>query len=168
MSLSPESLAKIQEILQSNPGAVLEHVARDAGVTTAAVLSCLPKDQVSKYGAEFFEKVMAGISQLGKITFIVHTEDIVMECKGTVPEGSYGRGYFNIHGDSPLSGHIKADNCDGIYFVSRNLMGRESHSIQFYNKNGECMYKVYLGRDENRELIPEQIDKFKNLKEHLA
>lgn len=40
----------------------------------------------------------------------------------------------------------------------------ESHSIQFFNKNVNAMFKLYLGRDENRQIIQEQKDKFRNLK----
>ena len=44
----------------------------------------------------------------GKILFIVHTADIVLECEGELPPGTYGRGYYNVHGDSPIGGHIRA------------------------------------------------------------
>ncbi len=168
MAISKDVREKIDSILKDTPGAVLEQVAMKSEATAAEVVHCLPSDQVVHFPAERFESIMAGVSELGRITFIVHTEDIVMECKGEVPEGSFGRGYFNIHGDSPLSGHIKAERCKDIFFISRPLMGRESHSIQFYNVDGGCMYKIYLGRDEKRELIPEQVERFKALVEKLS
>ncbi len=159
-----ETREKIVAALEASPGAVLEHVARELNVTTADVVAALPADEVVSVGAERFEDVMMAATELGNITFIVQTEDIVLECKGPVPAGSFGRGYYNIHGESPIGGHIKAENCGAIFFISRKLMGRLSHSIQFYNKLGGCIYKIYLGRDENRELIPQQVTKFMDLK----
>lgn len=168
MTLPDHTRKKIETILNETPGAVLEQVALKAEASVADVVRCLPEGQVTHFPPKRFADVMAGITKLGKITFIVHTDDIVMECKGEVPEGSFGRGYFNIHGNSPLSGHIKADRCGDIFFISRPLMGRESHSVQFYNQDGGCMYKIYLGRDENRELIPEQVEKYKALIKELV
>lgn len=162
--LSPKH-DEIQAALEEKPDAVLDFVAKELNVSLSDVISCLPDDQVVSLLGEQFEAVMKGVAGLGTITFIVHTEDIVLECKGNVPEGSYGRGFYNIHGDSPIGGHIKADNCGFIYFVSREMMGRLSHSLIFCNKAGKAMFKIYLGRDENRELIPEQVGQFNRLKQ---
>ncbi len=156
----------IKAALAEKPDAVLDFISRDLDVSLADVIACLPqKERVSLPAEQNFEEVMNQLSELGTITFIVHTSDIVLECKGTVPKGSFGRGYFNIHGDSPIGGHIKAENCGSIHFLSRNMMGRPSNAVVACNKQGDAMFKVYLGRDENRELIPEQVEKFNTMSE---
>lgn len=157
----------IKAALAEKPDAVLDFISRDLGVSLAEVIECLPDEERLSLPAESFEEVMNKLSELGTITFIVHTSDIVLECKGTVPKGSFGRGYFNIHGDSPIGGHIKAENCGSVHFLSRNMMGRPSNAVVVCNKQGEAMFKVYLGRDENRELIPEQVEKFNQLSDQL-
>jgi putative heme iron utilization protein len=58
-----------------------------------------------------FEEVLHALTGWGEVLFIVHTPDIVLECAGKVPPGSFGRGCFNLHGGSPIGGHIKAGNC---------------------------------------------------------
>lgn len=161
---SDEVASKIRSALSDNPGAVLDFVARDLSVSLAEVIACLPAGEAVSLGPASFDEVMQGVSALGTITFIVHTQDIVLECKGTVPEGSHGRGFYNIHGDSPIGGHIKAENCGSIHFISREMMGRLSHALVFCNVSGAAMYKIYLGRDEKRELIPAQVEKFEALK----
>jgi putative heme utilization carrier protein HutX len=98
----------------------------------------------------------------------VHTPDIVLECAGTIPPGSFARGYFNLHGDSPIGGHIKADHCAHIVFVSRPFMGRPSRSLQFFNAAGEAMFKVFVRRDKERNLLPEQVGRFDALRAQLA
>jgi heme iron utilization protein len=100
--------------------------------------------------------------------FVVHTPDIVLECEGPIPPGTFGRGYFNLHGDSPIGGHIKAENCKTIAFVMRPFMGRESRSIQFFNAGGEAIFKIFVRRDEARELVGDQVKLFDELRASLS
>ena len=62
---------------------------------------------------------MQEITTWGEILFLIHNADIVLECTSSLPAGSFGHGYFNIHGDSPIGGHIKADNSKAIAFIAR-------------------------------------------------
>lgn len=156
--------AEIKTALEKKPDAVLEFISRDLGIPLRDVIDCLPQAEVTRIPATEFAAMMGELAALGQITFILHTEDIVLECKGEIPEGSFGRGYYNIHGESPIGGHIKAENCGAIYLLSREMMGRPSHVAIFCNHQGEAMFKVYLGRDENRNLIPEQVSKFQEIR----
>jgi len=115
-----------------------------------------------------FQDIFAELTSWGEVLFIVHTADVVLECAGKIPPGSFARGYFNIHGDSPIGGHLKAENCTHIAFVSRPFMGRASRSLQFFNGAGEAMFKIFVRRDEKRELLPEQLARFDALRAKLA
>jgi heme iron utilization protein len=97
----------------------------------------------------------------------VHTPDIVLECAGKIPPGAFGRGYFNLHGDSPIGGHIRAENCKHIVFVMRPFMGRASRSLQFFNSAGEAMFKIFVRRDSDRNLVREQVERFDALRVKL-
>jgi len=63
---------------------------------------------------------------------------------------------------------LKAENCTHIAFVSRPFMGRASRSLQFFNGAGEAMFKIFVRRDEKRELLPEQLARFDALRAKLA
>lgn len=154
----------LRERLSRNADGIVEQIARDYGVAPLDVLREMPEEhRVLVSGAEF-EPIMREITHWGAILFIVHTNDIVLECEGTLPAGTFDRGYFNLHGESPIGGHIRAQNCQTIAFVSRPFMGRSSCSIQFYNETGEAMFKIFVRRDENRELVTEQLERFNNLR----
>lgn len=153
--------------LSENPDGVLEQIAREYGVSTLEVVKNLPDEHRTIVDAAKFGEVFEDVTTWGSILFIVHTPDIVLECEGPLPPGSYARGYYNIHGDSPIGGHIRADNCRSIVFVSRPFMGRQSCSIQFFNEAGEAMFKIFVRRDEARELISEQVAKFVALRERF-
>jgi putative heme iron utilization protein len=47
-------------------------------------------------------------------------------------------------------------------------MGRPSRSLQFFNGAGEAMFKIFVRRDDKRELLPEQVARFDALREQLA
>jgi putative heme utilization carrier protein HutX len=161
---SKSELQPLPERLAANSDGILEQIAREYGVSPLAVVRNLPPAHRALADGSHFAEIMHEITGWGEILFIVHTADIVLECKGALPPGSFGRGYYNVHGDSPIGGHIKAENCKEIAFVARPFMGRESRSLQFFNADGEAMFKIFVARDAARELIPEQVAKFDALR----
>ena len=158
----------LAERLAQNADGILEQIARDYSVSTFEVVRALPADHRTIVAGSLFEKIFAELTGWGEVLFIVHTPDIVLECAGRVPPGSFARGYFNLHGDSPIGGHIKAGNCAHIAFVARSFMGRPSCSLQFFNGAGEAMFKVFVRRDSERNLIAEQVQRFETLRRELA
>ncbi|KRE24672.1 heme utilization protein HuvX [Bosea sp. Root483D1] len=161
---SADAMEKVRAALAAKPDGVIEAVAREHGVSTLAVLEATPNEQRRFIAAERFEALWQELSGWGTVLFIVHTPDIVLECEGSLPVGSFGHGYYNIHGDSPIGGHIKAGNCKAIYLVDRQFHGRRSCSVQFFNGAGEAMFKVFVRRDEARDLLADQVARFEALK----
>ena len=166
--LQPDKRAALRAALAARPDGVLEEVAREHGVPLRSVLDCLEPERARAAPGERFEEIWNDLTGWGAVTFIVHTDDGVFEVKTTLPPGSEGRGYFNVHGEAPLGGHIKASRCAGIYFVDRPFFGRRSCSLQFINGDGGAMFKVFVGRDANRDLDPGQVTRFEALRDRLA
>lgn len=164
----PAKLALLRDRLAEKPDGVVEALAREIGVPTQVVLEALPSEARIFVGAERFEEIWNEVGRWGEVLFIVHTSDIVLECSGSLPKGTHGQGYFNIHGDSPIGGHIRLSNCAAIYLVDRLFHGRRSCSIQFFNREGEAMFKVFIRRDRERNLDSEQLRFFEALKRSQA
>ena len=150
--------------LAANADGVLEDIARTYCVSTLDVVHALPEAARKIVTGDRLAYILDAVAEWGPILLIVHTPDLVLECEGPLPQGSFGRGYFNIHGESPIGGHIRASRCREIAFVSRPFMGRQSHSIQFFNFDGDAMFKIFVRRDENRNLVAEQVARFEALK----
>jgi heme iron utilization protein len=165
---SSGDLSALRAALEAEPDGVLDEIARRHDVSLHVVLDLLPPEAVKVASGYKFAKIWAELTQWGPVMFIVHTEDGVFEVKATLPPGSEGRGYFNIHGDSPIGGHIRADRCAAIYFVDRPFFKRRSCSLQFISRDGAAMFKVFVRRDENRELVAEQLARFEQLREAEA
>jgi putative heme utilization carrier protein HutX len=159
----PRDLDAIRAALKEQPDGVLDDIARRHGVSLRVVLDLLPTTAAQSVSGARFAEIWSDLVDWGPVTFIVHTEDGVFETKAPLPPGSEARGYFNIHGESPLGGHLRIARCAAIYFVDRPFFGRRSCSLQFINIDGGAMFKVFVGRDEKRELLADQLARFGRL-----
>lgn len=67
-----------------------------------------------------------------------------------------------------MSGHLRAGNCRAIVFLRRPFMGTDTLSVQFFNGDGEAMFKIFVGRDEARRLKADQVARFAALEARFA
>lgn len=164
MPILDSVVAAIVVELEAKPDGVLEDIARRHGASLRDVLNLLPKGAAAPVAGARFAEIWRCLTEWGPVVFIVHTDDGVFETKAPLPPGGEGRGYFNIHGESPLGGHIRMDRCAAIYFLDRQFFGRRSCSVQFINHDGGAMFKVFVARDGRRELLVDQLARFERLR----
>jgi heme iron utilization protein len=154
--------------LSADPGAVIETVAKDNSVTAREVFEAMPETMRRFAPASDFVEVMGEVAKWGEVTTIVHTEDGIFEITGPLPPGEVARGYYNLSGRTGLHGHLRHERCAGIAFMERPFFGRLSASINFFNSDGGIMFKVFVGRDEKRELLVDQLAAFRKLADRLC
>lgn len=155
------SQVPLADFMQTNPEGTLEKIAKDYQVTLHEVIQALPNVKITDGGK--FDEIWQDVTTWGQITFIVHTADIIAEFSGDLPSGSHRSGYFNLKHQQGLSGHIKAEHCQHIAFIERNFMKMSTASIIFLNKEGQAMFKVFVGRDSHHQLKADQLEKFRAL-----
>lgn len=163
-STAPDLKAK----MTAEPGAIVETIAKEYGVTLREVVDALPAETRRFAPAAAFVEVMTDIAAWGEVTVIIHTDDGVMEFTGPVPEGKIAQNYYNLAGRTGFHGHLRHERCAGIGFVERPLFGRLSCSVLFFNTDGGIMFKVFVGRDETRALRQDQLERFRALAEQIA
>jgi heme iron utilization protein len=154
--------------MAENPGAVFETVAKDNGVPPRAAVEALPAEMRRLAPGDAFTEVMNDIAKWGDVTLIIHTDDGIMEFTGPIPAGEVMRGYFNLMGSTGFHGHLRHDRCAGLAFVERPFMNRLSAVVVFLNCDGGIMFKIFVGRDEKRELKPDQLAAFRALAARLC
>ena len=71
-------------------------------------------------------------------------------------------------GRTGFHGHLRHERCAGLAFVERQYMGRPSAHVVFLNSDGGIMFKVFVGRDEKRDLLTDQLAKFRALANRLC
>jgi heme iron utilization protein len=162
-------LAALKTYMAENPGAVIETVARERNITPRAVLEALPEEMVTiGGGADAFVTAMQDIAGWGEVTLIVHTEDGIFETTAPLSAGKIGHGYYNLTEPKGLHGHLRHERCGGVAFVERPFMGKSSAFVAFLNIDGGVMFKVFVGRDENRALKQDQLERFRALAKTLT
>ena len=161
-----DHLYTLAEHLQKNSGGTLEEIAAKYQTTLLEVVRLTPGCNV--IDGRYFDKIWESLSLWGSLTLVVNTGEVIFEYAGALPNGTHQRGYFNLQSDGGFSGHIRATACSAIAFVERKFMGLNTASILFLNLKGDAMLKVFLGRDEKRELLPEQLEHFRSLSATLG
>ncbi len=155
---------KVADILELEPNLMPSEVAEKLVQKESDVVAALPDAMVCLLPLEQMDMLFSELPEWGVFTTIVHSHGSIFEIKDVFPKGSYGRGYYNLMDkNSALHGHLKLDAVTQIALVSKPFRGSESYSFQFFSDEGGCIFKIYLGRDKKRQLIPEQVDKFKSL-----
>lgn len=163
------TVAQIQQYITNNPAAMPAQIATELNVSEFAVVSALPPEQVALLPLSEKDNLLADLPQWGTMTTIVSASGSIFEVKGTFPKGKYAHGYYNLitKGDG-LHGHLKLDDISAIALISKPFRGTESHSINFFGAQGEVVFKVYLGRDKKRQLLPEQVERFAALRQSAS
>ena len=153
----------LHELLATNPDGTLEAIAEQYQVSLFEVVEALPSSQSTVASGEQFDRVWDAITTWGEVTLISHTADAILEFKSVLPTGTHRHGYFNLRGKNGLSGHIRATHCQHIAFIERQFMGMDTASVVFFNAAGDAMFKIFLGRDDHRQLLTEQVSAFHQL-----
>ncbi|KJG10145.1 heme utilization cystosolic carrier protein HutX [Photobacterium kishitanii] len=160
-----ELKTRVAEILQQNEQLHAGAIAEQLQVTEGEVVLSLPSELVFPMAGNLAQTIAEALPSWGPVTTIVHSMGSIFEVKAPFPKGKLARGYYNLMGkEGELHGHLRLDLVEHIALVSKPFMGQESYFIGFFAAQGECVFKVYLGRDKQRNLYPAQIEKFQQLK----
>lgn len=153
---------QVETLLEQEPQLLPAAMAERFGVSEFDVVAALPKDMVAVASGEHAQSILEGLVGFGPVTTIVHSFGSIFEVKAPFPKGKMARGYYNLMGkEGELHGHLKLDNITNIALVSKPFMGRESHYFGFFSECGSNIFKIYLGRNEKRELIEDQVTAFR-------
>ncbi|HDG1699883.1 TPA: heme utilization cystosolic carrier protein HutX [Kluyvera ascorbata] len=155
------SNVSLHDFLKTEPDGTLEAIAGQYNTTLLEVVKNLPSHTL--VAGDKFDTVWDTVAEWGKVTTLVHTADVILEFTGELPSGFHRHGYFNLRGKNGMTGHIKAENCTHIALVERKFMAMDTASILFFNAAGSAMFKIFLGRDDHRQLLSEQVDAFRTL-----
>ena len=165
--LSAEQQTMLRQSLEKNPGQVLEMLTAQNQCSFEYVIRCLPEGNVRQTeGGRIVEILQAIAAWDESVTFIAHTPDAIVEVSGKLPNGKVGRGFYNFdhpETDGGVHGHIYYENCASIYLLERPFMGKATCSLNFINRNGGAMFKIFVGRDEAGELKQHQIEAMRKL-----
>jgi len=164
----PAGIDALRRELAEKPDCILEAAAASHGVALLDAIRCLPEEMWTPAAGSHFVAALEDIATWGDVIAIIHTKDAIFEVEGPMPKGSLGHGFYNLKGGQALSGHLRPERCAQIVFLSRPFMGTPTRSVQFFNADGEAIFKIFVGRDANRQLKADQIERFEDLARRLG
>ena len=105
--------------------------------------------------------ILQDLPRWGDLVTIVLHGGCVFEFKGPFPPGEVGRGFYNLKGTRPgFEGHINLKAIDHIAFQVGKHAGRMAYALNFNDKEGSNLFKVFLGRNDSGEIFPNQKYRF--------
>lgn len=160
---------QVAQLLNDEPALLPAQIAERLGVSEFAVVSAFPNEMVILLSGDHTQMVLTEIADWGtNVTTIVQSFGSIFEIKAPLPKGKMARGYYNLLGQpGQLHGHLKLELIDHVALVSKPFMGRESHYFGFFTQQGDSIFKIYLGRDDKRELIAQQVDRFQTMQQQF-
>lgn len=110
------------------------------------------------------QQLLKQLSGWGSVTTIVLHGGSVFEYTGPFPKGTVAEGFYNLQAaTSGFHGHLNLQKVEQISFQTNPHRGLESYALVFEDSKGEVIFKVFLGRDEQGELLSSQREKFYQL-----
>jgi putative heme utilization carrier protein HutX len=156
---------QVKTMLDEQPGLLPSQVAKQLQVTEAQVVFAFDSKMITRVTGEQTEALLGELTSWGNVTTIMHNEGSIFEVKAPFPKGKVAHGYYNLMGrEGELDGHLRIDLITDIALVSKPFRGNESHYFGFFTKQGNSVFKIYLGRDNKRQLLAEQVESFQQLK----
>ncbi|WP_165312299.1 heme utilization cystosolic carrier protein HutX [Vibrio ziniensis] len=160
---------KVTAALAEDSATPVSTMSEQLGLSEGAITLALPEEMMTRIDGKHAQTILEQLPEWGSVTTIVHSFGSIFETKANFPKGKEAHGYYNLMGrDGELHGHLRLDLVEHIAFVSKPFRGMESHYIGFFNANGDCVFKVYVGRDKKRQLFPEQVEAFMQMKKEFA
>ena len=116
----------------------------------------------------YAEALLKELATWTNTTTIILHGGCVFEFKGRFPKGAIGHGFYNLGGDAPgFQGHIRLEAVKHIEFQDRPHRGRESYAFNFMDSENQSIFKVFLGRDQQGQLLQKQVSVFKCIRSQL-
>ncbi len=113
--------------------------------------------------------LLESLADWGHLTTIVFSAGCVFEFKGPFPRGEVGEGFYNLDGPVPgFHGHLRLEALKRVRFQDKPHRGRASYAFVFEDDEGGTVFKVFLGRGEDGEVVPAQLEEFQRIRTTLT
>lgn len=160
---------KVAAALALDAAAPVSEMSQQLALSEGAITFALPEEMLTRVAGLHAQAILEQLPTWGNVTTIVHSFGSIFESKACFPKGKVAHGYYNLMGrEGELYGHLRLDLVEHIAFVSKPFRSMESHYIGFFDVDGHCIFKVYVGRDKKRQLLAEQVAAFGQMKEKLS
>jgi putative hemin transport protein len=164
------SLAQAWETLKiEQPNLRIRNAAQILGVSEAALLATQLGESVLLLEGDFTQMFM-GMKEFGKVMSLTRNNGCVLEHKGTFQK-------ISIHGEAPnqiatvigpIEQRVFFSSWKYAFAVIQDAPKGTMRSIQFFDKAGEAILKVYLQESSNVEAFESFVEEYKSPDQTMA
>ncbi|MFC0309870.1 heme utilization cystosolic carrier protein HutX [Gallibacterium trehalosifermentans] len=163
---------QIEKYLNEKPSLSTQELAKQLDKAEGEIILVLPENMLSIIDGSYSEQILNELPQWGQVTTIIEKAGSIFEIKETFPIGKSAYGYYNLNlgqeSQGVFYGHLKLDQVKYIALVSKPLRGKATHAIIFISEQKQVIFKIYLGRNEQGEIFPDQLERFKQLTQFIS
>ena len=146
--------AQWEAFKEQNPKVRIRDAAKQLGVSEADLVNIGIAANVVRLNNQFPE-LLKEVNTLGKVMALTRNDYCVHERKGI-----YKKATFNGH-----IGLVVTPDIDLRLFMSQWVFGfavneADRHSLQFFDKSGEAVHKIYLIEDSDKQAYQELVTKY--------
>ncbi len=135
---------RVAATLAANPNAMTMQLARDLGVPEAEVIRALPDGRTVELDVGRWEDLIRSFEAFGPVHVIVSNAAVTLEATGQFGNFSTWGEFFNVQ--TKLDMHIRWSRLGAAFALEKpgHLDGVPTLSIQFFDKDGQSAFKVFL------------------------
>ncbi len=159
-----ELAQKYAALKAEKPDLRIRNAAQELGVSEGELIACRVGDQIIRLKNEP-EDLLREMHSLGEVMALTRNESCVHERKGV-----YENAQFFTHGPMKTGLFVNPDIDLRLFMshwvftfaVSEESKAGLRHSIQFFDKSGTALHKIYLTNKSDKTAFETLVDKYKS------
>ncbi|MFT4768618.1 MAG: putative heme utilization carrier protein HutX [Glaciecola sp.] len=109
--------------------------------------------------------LLSHLPSVGPITCVILHGGCVFEFSGEFPRGQCSESHLNLtNNGTGFHGHLSLSKLHRVRFQDRPHMDRASYAFVFEDEQEQCLFKVFLGRNTQGEVLADQLAFFQQLR----
>ena len=157
LTIAEDRYTAIRQAFDADRSQMTLMLARQMQLPEVEVIRALQGDLAHELDASCWEQIIRAFEALGNVHVIVSNGAVTLEAFGQFGKFSLTDGFLNVQTKS-LDMHIRTWELASVFAFRKpsHTDGREALSFQFFDRRGDCAFKVFLtfgGHDPSPEVL---------------
>ncbi len=157
LTIAEDRYTAIRQAFDADRSQMTLMLARQMQLPEVEVIRALQGDLAHELDASRWEQIIRAFEALGNVHVIVSNGAVTLEAFGQFGKFSLTDGFLNVQTKS-LDMHIRTWELASVFAFRKpsHTDGREALSFQFFDRRGDCAFKVFLtfgGHDPSPDVL---------------
>ncbi|MDO4728264.1 MAG: ChuX/HutX family heme-like substrate-binding protein [Bacteroidota bacterium] len=150
-----------EELKKENPHIRIRNAAQKLGVTEVELLATRVGEGVVRLENKAVE-IFKSIASLGRVMVLTRNEECVHEEKGLFQEVEVmDNNQLRVNNEN-INLRIDLNSISKVFGVTDHSAHGTQQSIQFFDKSGEAIHKIYLTADSNQQTYDAILEQYRS------